>query len=354
MDFKNYLKISDEAYKKVQKNKEDYKVYNDYEKAMPKIVINTPNRNKFTTPELISSPEIMLKNNLDTVQNHLDIGDDYIPQARIEFGTGQFAHAFGCEMYIPENSPVCNKSHILYELEDIENLELPDINAGWMAKVYEFTKFYTENKPEIVEMQLPDYQGPFNNAQLLRGTDILFDFYDSPEHVHILLDKMTDYQIQISKYYRELAGMEEGYFADWGMYWKGGARICNCSLHLLSTEFYRDFIKQYDEKFLDAMGGGRIHYCGTHDNGLIDMLANVKNNNGLDLDSQFHNIWETCGKLPKETVVTMPASEADITRILSGDFPNKRNIVLSMNADNIEDGKYLYQNIKKVIEKKFK
>ncbi|MFI3212959.1 MAG: uroporphyrinogen decarboxylase family protein [Eubacteriales bacterium] len=346
MDFKNYLKISDAQYEKILKNTQDFRVFHEVETSTPKVTVNLPGKNHFTTPELIGSPEIMLKNALDGIQNHIDVGDDYIPQARIEFGTGQVAHAFGCDMYIPEKSPVCNKNHVLKELEEIEHMEIPSIYAGWMEKVYEFTEFYMEHKPDIVRMQIPDYQGPFNNAELVRGTDILYDFYDSPEHVHMLLDKMTEYQIELTNYYRKLGNMEEGYFADWGVYWKGGARIANCSLDLISADFYHQFIKQYDEKFFQAIGGGRIHYCGGHDNGMIDGVCSTKGNMGLDLDSEFHDIWEICERIPKETVLLMDLREEHLKRILAGDVPAKKNVIYTVGAPNVEAGRELYKRVK--------
>lgn len=349
MSYKNYLKMDDATYDHVYKNMEDFRNFNNHDISSPKITIGLPNKNHFTTPELISSPEIMMKNAMDTIQGHLDIGDDYIPQARIEFGTGQVAHAFGCGMYIPEHSPVCNRDHVLHNPEDVENLELPSLYAGWMDKVYDFTSYYMENKPDIVQMQIPDYQGPFNNAELVRGPDVLYDFYDCPEYVHMLLQKMTDYQVELTKHYRKIAKMEDGYFADWGVYWKGGARISNCSLDLISPTFYLDFVKQYDEQFIEAVGGGRLHYCGGNDSGLIKAMGEVKGNVGIDIDVNLHDMWEVCKMVPDDVILLMSLNKERTERILSGDVPAKRNVIYTTGASNAEEGKALYKQLKEAL-----
>ncbi len=346
IDYKNYLKISDKAHEHIEKNVNEYKTFTNSAEHCPKIIINVSRENPNTTPELLASPELMLKNALDVIQMHIDIGDDYIPQARIEFGTGQVAHAYGASMYIPMHSPACNEKPVLLKLEDIENIKTPSIFAGWMQKAYDFTDFYMENKPDIVRMQIPDYQGPWNNAHLVRGTDILCDFFDNPEHIHMIMQNITDYQIELTKHYRKIANIEDGYFADWGAYWKGGARLSSCSVDMISTAFYNDFVKPYYEKLYAEVGGGRVHYCGGHDSGVVDAFFETKGLTGLDLDSNYHDIWEIAKRAPKDVAVLMTLNEKDVERIMQGDIPNKRNMIFTVGAKDIEHARSLYKQLK--------
>lgn len=348
MDYKNYLKIDDNQYRHIESNIAEYKRFHTNENVMPKITVSVPNGNTYTTPELISSPEIMLKNGLDTIQKHIDVGDDFIPQIRVEFGTGQVSHAFGCGMYIPEESPVCAHGTVLDDITDIDTLQIPSLDAGWFKKYYEFTKFYMDNKPDIVGIQLPDLQSPFNNAHLIRGNDILYDFYDDPQRVDLLLQKVTQYQVELTNHYRKLTNMEDGYFYDWGALWKGSARLSNCSLHMISTQFYNDFIKKHDMKYLNDIGGGRIHYCGEHDDGLMESFFGIPNMYGIDYDGNYHNLWDLSQFAPNRVSILEYGGVGHIDRLLSGDWGayNKKNIIVTASARTVEEGRELYKRLK--------
>ncbi len=347
MDFKNYLKINDTQRRHTEENLAEYKRFSTSPEAVhPKVIVNVPNGNAYTTPELIADKALMLKNGLDTIQTHIDIGDDYIPQVRVEFGTGQVSHAYGCDMYIAQHSPVCAQGHVLSDIEEIDALENPSLTAGWFGKCYEFTEFFMENKPSIVGMQLPDFQSPFNNAHLIRGNDILLDFYDSPDKLRLLLQKVTDYMVTMTDHYRKLTHMEEGFFCDWGVVWKGSARLSNCSLHMISTAFYNEFVKDFDRDYLDRIGGGRIHYCGEHDDGLFDSFFSIPNSYGVDYDSNLHDLWNISAKAPSQVALLQYGSQEQIDRLLKGERPEKNNFIISAYAKSIEEGRILYQQLK--------
>lgn len=65
-----------------------------------------------------------------------------------------------------------------------------------MPKLKEFQDYFLKNKPVDIPIQHPDIQGPINTAHLIRGNDILYDFYDYPEETRMLLKKVTDCMIQ--------------------------------------------------------------------------------------------------------------------------------------------------------------
>ncbi len=346
MSYKNYLKLEDSAYRLIETNIAILKRFSDHDSAEPMVIISTPAKSTYTTPALIDSPELMLKAALDGIKSHIDCGDDYIPQMRVEFGTGQVAHAYGCGLFIPEHSPVCAKGHVLDSAEAIVSLEEPSLDAGLFGKAYSFTEYFMSEKPSIVGLQIPDLQSPFNNAHLIRGNDILFDFYDEPELLELLLKKLTNYQVKLTDHYRRLTFMEDGYFYDWGTLWKGSARLSDCSLHMISTEFYNTFVKKYDIMYLNNIKGGRIHYCGDHDDGLIDSMCDIEGNSGLDLDSTKHDLWEIATRMPKDKALLMSLTPEMADRILDGDIPAKRNLILWASAPDAEQGRILYQRLK--------
>jgi len=348
MNYQDYLKIADQQYEHLLQNIEEYRQFDNEEQVSPKFLINVGGGNVYKTRELLESPEKMLLRYLEIAQKHIDIGDDYIPQVRVEFGTGQVSHAFGCDMYIPEDSPVCAKNHVLNDVTDIDDLEIPSLDAGWFGKLYEFTRFFMENKPDIMGIQQPDLQSPFNNAHLVRGNDILYDFYDDPERLDILLDKMAEYQIRLIKHYQEFAGLEEGIQYDWGLLWKGNARLSNCSLHMISTQFYRDHIKKHDERVLQSVGGGRIHYCGVHDDGLMDSFSEIENMYGIDFDGGYHDFRELAEHVPKRVALYQSLGRRKTRELLNGDWGNSRknNVILACNVHSVEEGRELYRKLK--------
>ena len=93
--------------------------------------------------------------------------------------------------------------------------------------------------------------------------DGFLDFYDHPYELDVLLDKVTDFMIAITKHMKAAISADPAWFFDWGALWKGFARISNCSMHMISPELYRKHVLPRDIRFFDNVGGGRIHYCGS-------------------------------------------------------------------------------------------
>ena len=347
MNFKDMVTLNDQQYRRLEENRKNFERFaEDPDNARPAILIFAPGKKPFTIREQSHDPRKMLQNGLEGVRTRRAVEDDSLPALRVEFGTGQVANAYGCELHEQEDSPSCVKSSILSSWEEIEALENPSLTAGRFGELEEYTAFFRENAPDFVPIQLPDLQGPFNNAHLIRGNDILFDFYDAPEMVDLLLSKVTDYQIALTKRMHEICHVEGGFFYDWSALWKGYGRICNCSLHMISTEFYKEFVQKYDQKILDALGGGRIHYCGSHDDGLFDEFFSMKNMYGVDYDGAYHDLWELSKRAPKEMTLLQYMLPEQIERLLQGDWPEKRNIILQISVGSVEEGKDLYRRLR--------
>lgn len=347
MDYTRY-RLSDAQLRAVEETRKNYRLfYENPSKARPAILIQPPVPSEWSVKERVHDKEKMLVHGLNTVHAHLQVGDDYVPAVRVEFGTGQVAHAYGCGMYEPEDSLPCAKDHIMQSIEEAETLKLPGLRDGWFGRLEEYSEFFRNHLPEGVALQMPDIQGTFNNAHLVRGNDILYDFYDDPDLLKLLFARMTDHLIELTRWTHGLCTPEpDGFFCDWGCLWKGGVRISNCSLHMLSTEFYREFIREYDQKVIDAMGMGRIHYCGTHDNGLTDSFFEMPNMTGLDFDGKYHDLWEMAERTPENVTLLVYATGDIRKRLLAGDWPKKRNIIIQSYVSSIEDGRALYEKLR--------
>jgi Uroporphyrinogen-III decarboxylase len=346
MSLKEYLVITDDQKKKFNKIYSDYrKMYEDPEHCNPMFIIETPTVEP-AWEEKLADPMVMLKTHLNRVKAHLDVGDDRVPTVLVEFGTAQIAAAFGCDMYIPQNNLPCAGSRVLKNAKDIYDTELPSFDCGWYGKLKEWTEIYKQNIPEGVYIQLPDIQSPFNSSHLIRGNDILTDFFDDPEAVEALLDKVTDFMIKLVHWLKSLVNNDTEWFFDYGALWKGSARISNCSMHMISPKMYLDHVLPRDMRFMKAIGGGRIHYCGTQEPVIKEFMKNP-DINGLDFDGHLHDLWNLADLSPKKLILLQwGEQDKTVARLLKGDWPEKRNIIFTFNAESVDEGKKLLEQLR--------
>ncbi|HPQ46562.1 MAG TPA: uroporphyrinogen decarboxylase family protein [Clostridia bacterium] len=352
MEYSNITRFTD---KELERYRQIYKRYRgmrlEPERSRPMFVINTPVQ-QHTWEEKLESPSIMLEDDLRVIKTHSDIGDDRVPAARVSFGTAQVAAAFGCEMYIPPNNLPCAKNHILSDIKMVHGLKKPDKNAGWLGKLRDFSEYFLENLPEGVELQLPDTQGTFNNAHLIRGNDIIFDFYDNPDDLCVFLDFITDYLIDLIKDLSQLTTNRDGWFFDWGCLWEGNGRISNCTVHLISPSMYKDFILERDIRFLESIGKGRIHYCGTYPE-VIGSFINIPAVTGFDYDDSLHSIYDICRLSPENVPVYCWTNidSSTMMEIRNGKWPDKRNVIYGINVPSEEEGKAVLQELRESSER---
>lgn len=352
MELKNYIKLSNTQIGRYEKLYEDYKLMSlDAKKSKPKFLINAP-INSYTWEEMLVDPYKMFKNELDKLKQHIEINDDNVLSTRVNFGTAQIAAAFGCDMYIPPNNLPCAKNHILTDINNVYDLKKPSFKTGWYPKLEQFTKFYLENMPEHVNIQLPDIQSTFNNSHLIRGNDVIFDFFDEPDKLEYLLDLVTDYMLELTDYLNKMINHKDGWFFDWGAMWKGNGRISNCTVHLISPKMYEDYILKRDKRFLEGINSGRMHYCGAHTE-VIKSFIKESFITGLDFDSNLHSLWDVSNMLPRNIPLLTDTNENSTTlkRLLDGDWPDKKNIILNIYVESKESGKILLEKLRNSSER---
>ncbi|QUI23776.1 hypothetical protein HZI73_16410 [Vallitalea pronyensis] len=352
------FKLSETDLKRFEKLYVNYKkLHLDPGNCDPMVIINTPVENAPSWEERLADPMVMLQGELDALHTHMVLQDDRVPSIRVQFGTAQVAAAFGCEMFQPDNSLPCAGNHILKKAQDVYALKKPSFQSGWYDRLEEWTEIFKRNIPEGVHIQHPDIQSPFNSAHLIRGNDILLDIYDDPEAFGALLDVVTDYMIDLTRWLKNMVSTDKEWFFDWGAMWKGAARISNCSTHMISPQMYHDYVLERDMRFMKAMGGGRVHYCGTSGK-IIDEFFNNADVYGLDYDSQYHDLWQLSEKAPEKFVLLnayynqedYEQQETFIKRLEHEGWP-KRNVIVQLWAPNLDEGKTLLNRMKKTIIK---
>lgn len=345
---KDYLRINDQGMARLERVYAGYRLlHDDPDGCAPMVIINTPLIEP-TWEERLADPMVMLKAELDAIRPHLEMEDDLAPTVRVQFGTGQVAAAFGCGMHFPQNSLPAAGKHVLASADEVARLAMPDLEAGWYGKLAAWTKIWKANLPEGVSIQHPDIQSAFNSAHLIRGNDIMMDFYDAPEMVDRLLDQVTDYMLMVTRHVKAMISDDPEWFYDWGAMWKGAARISNCSMQMISPELYREHVLPRDVRFFKEIGGGRMHYCGLAGE-VIDDFFKVPSITGLDVDFQQHDFFALCERAPKQVVLMAKFNENDpvVGRLLAGDWPKKRNLVIVVRAQSVKDGKRLLQQLRR-------
>jgi hypothetical protein len=241
-------------------------------------------------------------------------------------------------------------SHVLSRAADVHTLAIPSVDAGWYGKLDEWTRLWKDHIPKGIHIQHPDIQSAFNSAHLIRGNDILTDFYDDPDAVDELLDKVTDFMIQITRHTKATISSDPEWFFDWGSMWKGFARISNCSMQMISPELYRKHVLPRDVRFFETVGGGRMHYCGIT-GAVIDDFFRVPSITGLDVDCSRHDFFKICERAPSRVAITPTGAfgrdSSEVQRLLKGDWPAKRNIIIPVFTASIEEGKRLLAELRK-------
>lgn len=315
------------------------RLYADPDACQPMFIVNTP-LTQPTWEERLADPFVMLRAEINALRPHIELGDDRVPTVRVQFGTAQVAAAFGCPIFVPENNLPAIGGHILRSARDAYALAQPDVNAGWYGKLWQWQALWLQRLPEGIHIQHPDIQSPFNSAHLIRGNDIMTDFYDDPEALGYLLDRVTDFMITVTRHARAMISNDNEWFFDWGALWKGAARISNCSMHMIRPQLYREHVLARDMRFFSTIGGGRMHYCGSPD-AVIDDFFRAPQISGLDYDSQYHDLWSLAQRAPRRVTLLQSCTRGMIKRLLAGDWPAKRNIILSLSCDSVAEGREL-------------
>jgi len=316
--------------------------------ALPMIIINVSPENMPTWQQQLNDPLVMLKAQLETLRLHFAIEDDCVPVLRVNFGTGQVAAAFGCQLIEPSGSLPAVKGPVIKNIQEIHELPTPGLDAGWYPKLKKWTEIWQEHLPEGIHIQHPDIQSPFNTAHLVRGNDIFTDFYDNPEEVGLLLKKITDYMIDLIPYLRKMIHAEDDWFFDWGSMWKGTCRISNCSTDMIGPELYLKYVLPQDMRFIKSAGGGRIHYCGTSGRVIGEFLKNSEVT-GLDCDAKYHDIWDLAKIVPENLTLVLQEYGKPfphINRLLAGDWPAKKNVILITEADSVSEAKEILTKLR--------
>jgi uroporphyrinogen-III decarboxylase len=113
-----------------------------------------------------------------------------------------------------------------------------------------------------VRVYHPDTQGPMDICELLWGSSLFLALLDTPELVKALLDLITQTYIRFMQTWTAIAPLAADYNVHWSLLHRGKIMLRDDSAMNLSPAMFAEFVEPYDQRLLDAFGGGAIHFCG--------------------------------------------------------------------------------------------
>ena len=245
---------------------------------VPLTLIYTPDDvAPFPYAEAYDDPEKMLYNELvrsvggTSTYTSVRIRDDFPPHIRSNHGIGILCSLFGARCRIINDNLPWVEHMELDAIRKAVRKGVPDLDQALGKRVVETHRFYLEKLKaypkcfRCIRITQPDLQGPFDIAHLLIGNDVFLGVFDYPDLVHELLAVVTDTYIAFRKTIDPLLTDRAG---DGAVYLHGclfGGKVLvkdDTAIINLSGEMHREFSKTYNDRILEAVGGGSLHYCG--------------------------------------------------------------------------------------------
>jgi hypothetical protein len=237
--------------------------------------------------EIFEHPAKMLYNELVNafgygLSSRSALQDDLPGAVRANFGTVIIASLFGSHVeQVAENPPwVRRLPGQEIGLEAILDRDPCDFSQGWCPRVVESCQFYQHVLSEypalrdLIRITLPDLQGPFDNLELIVGSDLFLDLYACPEDVQAALHAVAKAQVAFARHLQPyLSDGPEGYTHQHAVMIKGQILIRADSCILMSPQMYGEVVAPHDEYVLSEMGGGGMHTCGRADQHVEALLA---------------------------------------------------------------------------------
>lgn len=220
------------------------------------------------SPEDYYEPACMFEYQAAKIERHMaEIPDDYVPVFHPWYSTAVLPSALGVKVRFQKGMDPAAEGPVIKEPGDIRKLTVPDpYTCGLMPKVLTAIDYFRANTDAYVSVT--DTQGPLNIALTLTGAQTLFIWmYEHPHAVHELMGFCTEALIswvKIQKKHAEHELCADAYphtlYLPEGF---GGIAFSDDDLTVISSEQYRELVMPYNERLLDAFGGGTVHFCGS-------------------------------------------------------------------------------------------
>lgn len=222
---------------------------------------------------------------------------------RSNYGVGIIPTLFGTELFVmdekmdtlPTSIPLPGGAD---QIRALVQRGVPDLEAGLGGKVFEMGRRFRmimEKYPKIgcyVHLYHPDLQGPMDVCELVWGSALFLALIEMPDLVKECLNLITETYLRFMCRWNEIVPPSGDYSTHWGLVHRGRIMIRDDSAMNLSPAMFEEFIRPYDQRLLNELGGGAVHFCGrgTH---FVPKLAGMKNLYAVNLSQPELNDMES-------------------------------------------------------------
>ncbi len=312
--------------------------------------------------QVFDNPEIMLFNQLvnafdSSICLSEQIGDDLSLAIRADFGCILIASLFGATVEQVDNNPPWirhDQNNISYE--QIMGQSSDGFKMGCVSQAASCYKFYRDilaDYPRLarhVNLTLPDLQGPIDNLELIRGSDIFTDMLSRRDVFYEAMAAVTQAQIEMVKYFIPFIKETSSSFShQHGVPLKGGLLIRNDTAIMVGPKIYREMIAPFDEQLLKAWGGG-IHSCGNV-NKMASEFMSLASIQCFDFGQSELNDVETIYETAQAKKVALIRVVADEPDLLNGKILEKypTGVSLLFRATSYEHAKNVITGYKHAV-----
>lgn len=247
--------------------------------------------------------ESMVLQQLGECSAMLTSGGGRLLAIRANYGTPILPSLFGVKIYRMEDMhdtlPASWPLPDLDAIRAVVDAGVPDLYSSLAGQALETGERYVElfkAYPKIarhVHIYHPDTQGPMDLAEMLWGSGIFVDSYEEPELLHALLEVITQTYIAYLRAWGQIVPFRsDGVAVHWGMLHRGHIMLRDDSAMNFSPAMYEEFFVPYEQRLLDAFGGGAMHFCGRGDHYIAQATA-MRGIFAINMSQPEYNDMET-------------------------------------------------------------
>jgi len=257
----------------------------------PKVLVN----------EALNNFDMMALQQFRGCSEALANGDGQLLCVRSNYGTSILPSLFGAELFVMDDEvdtlPTSWPLGGINRIKQVIDAGAPDMDQALGGKVLEMGERFAaimKRYPRIgkhVHLYHPDLQGPMDICEVLWGSGLFVDIVDRPDLVTALLELITETYIRFLRRWLEIAPFSDGSEAHWGLLHKGHIMLRDDSAMNFSPAMFDEFIRPYDQRLLDAFGGGAIHFCGRGDH-YIEKMSRMPRMHAIAMSQPDYNDME--------------------------------------------------------------
>jgi plasmid stabilization system protein ParE len=301
--------------------------------------------------DALQEPELMVVQQLEMCSKALAEGSGALLAVRCNYGTAILPSLFGAEVFLMDREidtlPACRPLEGGADaVKRLLDRGVPDLDSGQGEIVFRVGRYFRQllrefpRLAEFVYLYHPDLQGPMNVCEMLWGGSLYVDFYDRPDLIKDFLSLITETYIRFMRRWNEVVARPSSlvareqpsmssferrgpsderrpYAVHWSMLHRGRIMIRNDAATNFSPAMYEEFVRPYDQRLLDALGGGAVHFCGRGDH-LIEKIAALTGLHAINITQPALNDMETIFRHTIDRGINLIGLEAEAVEQAAG------------------------------------